>query len=377
MLLPATSSLAPQPLPPPLSQTTRLLHALGLSRSGRAAESSAICDEICTEMPADSDVLGLLNMVCSSLRRMHVLVPVLEALHAADPSDHQLLEDLFGLYVRCYSPLVKLQQVALRLHKLVPADERYLLWAATALLLQASDAAAAAGQGGAARAGPLLQLAESLASKCASRPGGLRNQEAVRLLLEIQLRQGKREAALATLASPELGGRFRMPADRLRPPPGSRRMLAIWPPLPRPVTRCWVFSRRTSTPSWGLSMLPWDARAFPRHLPRSPPRTHSRGRPTLSLAPRPTSSPWRRPRGPRCSPWVPHSLTHHRHRRSWMRPAWSSPSGGMPRPPGADAAAAGAAAGKGLLQAARHCRGGPGPALWATCIFLRSPPRPL
>ena len=175
-----------------------------------------LCDELVALGTDDENALHVILMSLKDLKRPHDITRIYETAHAKDPNNTDTMVGLFNSYVRqahASSLLMflsvftrgdvksnfprpqllrdcnfaKQQQVATRLNKLLPGG-RHLWWIALSIILQAR----AAIRGTATTAlepTKLLQLAESLVARQASKDGRLDGFEALLVYLDLLLAQ--------------------------------------------------------------------------------------------------------------------------------------------------------------------------------------------
>ena len=204
--------------------TLAALRAVALVRSGQAEAALALCDEIAQHGHADEGVLVPLAAALREARQPRRLLRVYEAALEARPDDQELLGKAFEAQCRCFA-FLRQQQGALKLYR-GASEERYLLWAVVAMMLQARHGEAyqpradgaglsAAADGGTAPAqGKLLQLAEMMLRKRHAEVG-LASSEALMVLIEVLEEQGK-HAAAADLLQGDAGKLITLEADRRR-----------------------------------------------------------------------------------------------------------------------------------------------------------------
>ncbi|KAK9902038.1 hypothetical protein WJX75_002093 [Coccomyxa subellipsoidea] len=141
------------------SQILRVLKGLALQRIDRAKEAFEVCDQVLSEAPTDEQVLNILSMVYKSKVHQAKLTSAYEVAVKARPNDAGLLAVLLSMYTRALD-FVKLQQSAMKLHRLDRSRGDFLWWIVTSLVLQAR----ASGQRD-SNGEKLLQLAQSMAAK--------------------------------------------------------------------------------------------------------------------------------------------------------------------------------------------------------------------
>lgn len=185
------------------------LKALALQRSGRRDEASALCTSLVTRglRKGEENALTPLTWCLGRLGRRSDEIALLEAAVKNDPNSEDLARQTFFALIKCQM-FQKAQQLALKMHKSFSgrkqskgrfADE-YFWWSILSYLLLARDTSAP----GAALALPLSQ--RMIEKQVESKPLTLNDEEALCLLLQVLIRQGKKKNAFDLVSTPSSVG---------------------------------------------------------------------------------------------------------------------------------------------------------------------------
>ncbi|SPO31584.1 related to MDM20  len=180
------------------------LKALALVRSGKRDEASDICTKLVSRglRKGEDNALTPLTWTLSRLGRTNDEIALLEAAVKNSPTDESLSRQTFFALIKSQA-FQKAQQLALKMHKSFSprkqnkgrfADE-YFWWSILSYLLLARDPKAS----GAALALPLSQ--RMIEKQIETKPLGLNDEEALCLLLQVLIRQGKKKDAFDLIAA--------------------------------------------------------------------------------------------------------------------------------------------------------------------------------
>ncbi|GMH32631.1 hypothetical protein BSKO_00465 [Bryopsis sp. KO-2023] len=173
----------------------KTLKAVALDRGGKGEEAFQICEEVRSTVPTDDHILHTLCIVYRSTGNLHCLTQAYAAACEKEPKNFELLQGLFGCYVR-EGIHAKQQQVAMKIYKHL-GSEKYLWWVVVSLLLQAwgEPAGVKAPMG----VQQTLKLAESMITRQLNTEQKLSTKEALLLYIDILHVQGKPESVLGCL----------------------------------------------------------------------------------------------------------------------------------------------------------------------------------
>ncbi len=180
------------------------LKALALVRSGKRDEANPICTKLVARglRPGEDNALNPLTWTLGRLGRTDDEVTVLEAAVKSNPNDESLARLAFFALTKNQA-FQKAQQLALKMHKTFTGRNRakgrfveeYFWWSILSYLLLARDPKAP----GAALALPLSQ--RMVEKQIETKPLGLNDEEALCLLLQVLIRQGKKKDAFDLIAA--------------------------------------------------------------------------------------------------------------------------------------------------------------------------------
>ena len=180
------------------------LKALALVRSGRHDDASAVCTQLITRglRKGEDNALTPLTWTLGRLGRTQDEITLLEAAVKNNPHDQDLARQTFFALIKGQA-FQKAQQLALKMHKSFSARKQnkgrfadeYFWWSILAYLLLARDPKAP----GAALALPLSQ--RMIEKQIETKPLGLNDEEALCLLLQVLIRQGKKKDAFDLVAA--------------------------------------------------------------------------------------------------------------------------------------------------------------------------------
>lgn len=180
------------------NQLLRALRAFALERCGRRDEALKILAAIVEEGPESERVLHTMTFTYRSAGRAEEATAAFVAAAKKSPLDIDILTGLFGAYARDMD-FVKQQQTALKLSKLDPGNaELYGWWTVCCLAMQARAALRTPGKGPEAAA-PLMKLSDTMASRQVQRAGKMPSYEALLLLTDILVGQGRAAEAAAVI----------------------------------------------------------------------------------------------------------------------------------------------------------------------------------
>ncbi|KAJ9475894.1 N-terminal acetyltransferase B complex subunit MDM20 [Pseudozyma hubeiensis] len=181
------------------------LKALALVRSGRRTEAHDVCTKLIARglRKGEDNVLTPLTWTLGRLGRIDDEITLLEAAVKTNPTDEALSRQTFFALIKNKS-FQKAQQLALKMHKSFTGRNRaqgrfvqeYFWWSILSYLLLARDPNAP----GAALALPLSQ--RMIEKQIESKPLSLNDEEALCLLLQVLIRQNKKQDAFDLIAAP-------------------------------------------------------------------------------------------------------------------------------------------------------------------------------
>ncbi|TKY87529.1 hypothetical protein EX895_003543 [Sporisorium graminicola] len=179
------------------------LKALALMRSGKRDEANVVCTKLVARglRKGEENALTPLTWTLARLGRTDDEIALLEAAVKANPNDEALARQTFFALVK-NKAFQKAQQLALKMHKSFTGRNRaqgrfveeYFWWSILSYLLLARDPKAP----GAALALPLSQ--RMIEKQIESKPLGLKDEEALCLLLQVLIRQNKKKDAFDLIA---------------------------------------------------------------------------------------------------------------------------------------------------------------------------------
>ncbi|KIS65972.1 uncharacterized protein UMAG_06061 [Mycosarcoma maydis] len=185
------------------------LKALALVRSSKRAEADQICTKLVKRglRKGEENALTPLIWTLGRLGRTDDEITLLEAAVKASPNDESLARQAFFAFIK-NKAFQKAQQLALKMHKSFTGRNRaqgrfveeYFWWSILSYLLLARDPKAP----GAALALPLSQ--RMIEKQIESKPLGLNDEEALCLLLQVLIRQGKKQDAFDLVAAQDSVG---------------------------------------------------------------------------------------------------------------------------------------------------------------------------
>jgi N-terminal acetyltransferase B complex non-catalytic subunit len=189
----------------PSSVVIKSLKSIALIRTSKPEEARAIVDELLaspSSLLLDPNAVHALMITMRDLRMDKQVTGLFETAHINQPGDLDILNQLFFCYVKegssCYA---KQQQTAIKMNKLDPCS-RYAWWIVLSVVLQAREGLKGAIiEGVQLEPKKLMQLAESLVTRQAEKDKRLDGFEALLVLLDILLAQGKDKDALDLITS--------------------------------------------------------------------------------------------------------------------------------------------------------------------------------
>lgn len=175
-------------------------------RTYRPDEARDLVDELLsspTSLLQDPNAVHALMVSMRDLRMDKEVTHLFETAHISQPGDLDVLEQLFFCYVKegksCYA---KQQQTAIKINKLDPCG-KHAWWIVLSVILQAREGMRGSSDSSSAQLEPkkLMQLAESLIMRQAEKDKRLDGFEALLVLLDILIAQGKDKEALELITS--------------------------------------------------------------------------------------------------------------------------------------------------------------------------------
>lgn len=167
------------------SGLAQALKAHCLERLGRREEALSICRSIQQTRPTDERVLNILQLVFRMCGSINEMTESFVHATAKCPRNEDMHLSLFSCYLRQFDHL-KQQTTAMRMYKSF-SKPKYMYWACLSMLLQVQFSEAPV---------KILQLAEKMIYKVMDSDSTNAGSEAVKLLLDAMLRQGKYKEAL-------------------------------------------------------------------------------------------------------------------------------------------------------------------------------------
>ncbi|EST07356.1 N-acetyltransferase B complex, non-catalytic subunit [Kalmanozyma brasiliensis GHG001] len=180
------------------------LKALALVRSGKREEANTLCTKLVTRglRNGEDNALNPLTWTLGRLGRNADEITLLEAAVKNSPNDEGLARQTYFALVKNQA-FQKAQQLATKMHKSFTGRnkakgrfvEEYFWWSVLSYLLLSRDPTAP----GAALALPLSQ--RMIEKQIESKPLGVNDEEALCLLLQVLIRQGKKKEAFDLIAA--------------------------------------------------------------------------------------------------------------------------------------------------------------------------------